>query len=69
MKTLITLFFLSFLTPCAGFQSPDDFNRDLSRIVGDFKEAIMDEGECKELKDKAEDIEDEIEELLEESED
>ena len=69
MKTLITLFFLSFLIPCAGFQSPDDFNRDLSRIVGDFKDVIMDEDECHDLKDKAEDIADDIEELLEKSED
>ena len=68
MKTLFTLFFLSFLIPCSGFQSPDDFNRNLSRIVGDFKEVIMDEDECDDLKDKAEDIADEIEELLEKSE-
>ncbi|APQ18598.1 hypothetical protein [Maribacter hydrothermalis] len=69
MKTLITLFFLSFLIPCSGFQSPDDFNRNLSRIIGDFKEAIMDEDACEELKDDAEDIADEIEEILKESED
>lgn len=68
MKTLITLFFLSFLIPCAGFQSPDDFNRDLSRIVGDFKDVIMDEDECDDLKDKAQNIADDIEELLEKSE-
>ncbi|TLP79237.1 hypothetical protein [Maribacter sp. ACAM166] len=69
MKTLFTLFFLTFLMPCSGFQSPDDFNRDLSRIVDDFKEAIMDEDECDDLKDKAEDIADDIEELLEDSDD
>lgn len=68
MKTLFTLFFLSFLIPCSGFQSPDDLNRNLSRIVGDFKEVIMDEDECDDLKDKAEAIVDEIEVLLEKSE-
>ncbi len=68
MKTLITLYFLCFLIPCFGFQSPDDFNRDLSRIVGNFQEIIMDEDECDDLKDEAEDIADEIEELLEKSE-
>lgn len=68
MKTLITLFFLSSLIPCYGFQSPEDFNRELSRIVGDFQEVIMDENECDDLKDEAEDIADEIEELLEKSE-
>lgn len=69
MKTIIVLFFLSYVLPCTGFQSPSDFDRELSTISKNFKEVIMDAVACDELKDNAEDIAEEIEELLEASED
>ena len=68
MRTVIALYFLSCTIPCAAIQNPRDFDRQLSTIAEDFKEVIMDEDECEELKDKAEYISKEIEELLEESE-
>lgn len=69
MRLIITLFLLTYATPCQAFQRPSDFDRELSRIAEDFKEVIMDEDECEKLKDRAEDITEEIEELLEEFED
>lgn len=69
MKTLIVLIFLSISMPCAGFQNPSNFERELSRITSDFREVIMDEDQCEKLKDKAEDITEEIEELLKNPED
>ncbi|MEH6680780.1 MAG: hypothetical protein V7724_09545 [Sediminicola sp.] len=69
MKTIITIYFLSAILPCAAFQSPDDFDIELNRIAMEFKEVIGDEYECEDLKDKAEDIAEEIDALLKGSED
>ena len=69
MKILIVLIFLGIGLPCAAIQSPSSLDSELSRIARDFKEVIMDEDECDKLKDKAEDIADEIEELLKKSPD
>ena len=68
MKTIISLFVLSMVLILFKYQEPDDFDRALSRIAEDFKKVIMDEDACEEVKDKAEDIANEIEELLEEPE-
>lgn len=68
MKTLISFFFLISILSSFAFQSPDDFERNLSRVSSDFKEAIMDEDKCNDLKERAEDIVDDIEEILEETE-
>lgn len=69
MKPIITILFLSFILPCAAFQSPSYFDSELSRISRDFRESILDEYECDNLKNYAEDIVDEIETLLEDESD
>lgn len=69
MKILITLLFLSYVLPCSAIQKSSGIERELSRITGDFKEAIMDEDKCEDLKNEAEDIADQIKELLKKTED
>lgn len=69
MKILVTLLFLSYVLPCSAIQKSSGFERELSRITGDFKEAIMDEDKCEDLKNEAENIADQIKELLKNTED
>ncbi|WP_437371106.1 hypothetical protein [Maribacter litoralis] len=69
MKITFTILFLICVLPCSAFQSPNDFDRELTNIIRDLKQVILDEDACEDLKDETEDIEEEIEELLDNSED
>ena len=65
MKTFITLLtsFLMILNTSTN-KSPEDFEYELSHIIREFKENVIDKDECEDLKRDADDLTDEIEEAI-----
>lgn len=69
MKIFLLALSAIFLTLSASSQSPYDFDNELSNIARSFRNDIMDEDQCKRLKREAEDLAEEIEDVLDEEDD
>ncbi|MEZ5003926.1 MAG: hypothetical protein R2730_12935 [Chitinophagales bacterium] len=66
-RIIIPFILLCFLGFSSYSDSPSDFEYELTKIVRAFKANIMDEDECEDLKYEADDLADDIEDALDDS--